>query len=132
MVGDRGFEPPTPSCHDQSASNRRIEPELPREWVSSAVNVFSQLAGSTALPTFHSLTVGPILVAHVILIHIKRLTYDLRAFIVAHLPSFTVRPILIAYIILIHVKRFTNDFRAAFVTLLRNIRPIVLLWLMAT
>jgi len=75
----------------------------------------------------HSLSVGPILVAHVILIHVKRLTYDLRTFFVARLPSFSVGPILVAHIILVHVKRFTNDIRAGFVALLGSIRPIVLL-----
>ena len=83
------------------------------------------------LSTLASFGVGPISVAHVILIHVKRLTYDLRTSFVPRLPSFSVGPISVAHVILIHVKRLTYDFRTAFVTLLGSIRPLALLRLIA-
>ena len=79
----------------------------------------------------HTFRVRPILVAHIILVHVKRFTNDIGTFLVACLPSFSVAPGLVTHIILIDVKRFTNDLRAVLVTRLGGVRAIVLLSLIA-
>jgi hypothetical protein len=85
------------------------------------------VVGVGPLLTLHSFRTGPVLIAHIILIDVQRLTPDFRTVLVALLSNLRLIVLLglIAHIILIHVQRLTPDFRTALVALLSNVRLIV-------
>jgi hypothetical protein len=82
----------------------------------------------------------PGLIAHIILIHVERLTHDLctglvglldRLRLIALLGRLVASLGLIPHIILIHVERLTHDFRTGFAGLLDRLRLIALLGLIS-
>jgi hypothetical protein len=77
----------------------------------------------------------PVLITHIILIHVQRVAHDIRTALVGLLSilhRFSAGPVLITHIILIHVQRLTHDFRTALVAPLSTLRLIDLLGPIAT
>ena len=109
--------------------------QLATLWRDTTIQDLVLVVGVALLSTLHSFSSGPVLIAHIILIYVQRLTHDIRTALVALLStlhSFNAGPVLIAHIILIHVQRLAHDIRTALVALLSTLRFIVLLGLIAT
>ena len=92
------------------------------------------IVGVGSCSTLHSFSAAPVLIAHIILIYVERLTHHFRTAFVALLSNLRLIVLLglIAHIILIHVERLAHHFRTALVALLSNSQLIVLLGLIAT
>jgi len=71
------------------------------------------LIGVAMLSTLHSFSAGPVLIAHIIVIHVQRVTHDFRTVFVALLSGLWLIVLLglIAHIVIIHLQRLTHDFR---------------------
>src|ERR1035441_5715432 len=81
--------------------------QLATLWRDTTIQDLVLVVGVALLSTLHSFSSGPVLIAHIILIYVQRLTHDIRTALVALLStlhSFNAGPVLIAHIILIHVR----------------------------